>query len=82
MRGLVLELTHGYGVTEIFGFRYGYEGAGAAASGHGPVPLTPTVGRGHPSRRAAPRSAPRAAIKIAAEMADRLDDLGHRRRCS
>ena len=26
IRGLVLELTHGYGVKEIFGFRYGYEG--------------------------------------------------------
>ena len=26
IRGLVLELTHGYGVGKIFGFRYGYQG--------------------------------------------------------
>ena len=26
IRGLVLELTHAYGVKDIFGFRYGFEG--------------------------------------------------------
>ena len=26
VRGLVLELAHGYGVRKILGFRYGYEG--------------------------------------------------------
>ncbi|HVZ31561.1 MAG TPA: 6-phosphofructokinase, partial [Polyangiaceae bacterium] len=42
VRGLVVELTHGYGVTQIFGFRYGYEGL-VRRHGIGPVRLTPTV---------------------------------------
>ena len=42
IRGLVLELNHGYGVSQIFGFRYGYEGL-VRRSGIGPVRLTPTV---------------------------------------
>jgi 6-phosphofructokinase 1 len=42
VRGLVIELTHGYGVTQIFGFRYGYEGL-VRRHGIGPVRLTPTV---------------------------------------
>ncbi|HEY6555771.1 MAG TPA: ATP-dependent 6-phosphofructokinase [Polyangiaceae bacterium] len=37
VRGLVLELTHGYGVERILGFRYGYEGLIA----HEPLHLTP-----------------------------------------
>jgi 6-phosphofructokinase 1 len=40
IRGLVLELTHAYGVKEIFGFRYGYEGM-VARHGHEPVRLGP-----------------------------------------
>jgi len=39
VRGLVLELTHGYGVTDILGFRYGYEGL--LLSGEAPVQMTP-----------------------------------------
>ena len=40
LRGLVLELNHGYGVTDILGFRYGYEGL--LPSGETPVQLTPS----------------------------------------
>jgi 6-phosphofructokinase 1 len=40
VRGLVLELTHAYGVKEIFGFRYGFEGM-AAKYDHPPMPLPP-----------------------------------------
>jgi len=40
IRGLVLELTHGYGVKSIVGFRYGYEGL-VPRYGHAEVPLTP-----------------------------------------
>ena len=42
VRGLVVELTHGYGVSQIYGFRYGYEGL-VRRHGIGPVRLTPTV---------------------------------------
>jgi 6-phosphofructokinase 1 len=42
VRGLVVELNHGYGVSQIFGFRYGYEGM-VRRNGIGPVRLTPTV---------------------------------------
>ena len=40
IRGLVLELTHAYGVKHIFGFRYGFEGL-VARHGHEPVPPRP-----------------------------------------
>jgi 6-phosphofructokinase 1 len=40
VRGLVLELTHAYGVTQILGFRYGFEGM-VARHGHEPVRLGP-----------------------------------------
>ena len=47
VRGLVLELTHGYGVKQIFGFRYGYEGM-VARHGHEPMRLGPAqVGEIH-----------------------------------
>jgi 6-phosphofructokinase 1 len=42
VRGLVVELNHGYGVNQIFGFRYGYEGL-VRRHGLGPVRLTPNV---------------------------------------
>jgi 6-phosphofructokinase 1 len=42
IRGLVVELNHGYGVNQIYGFRYGYEGM-VRRHGIGPVRLTPTV---------------------------------------
>ncbi|HXX66511.1 MAG TPA: ATP-dependent 6-phosphofructokinase [Polyangiaceae bacterium] len=40
VRGLVLELTMGYGVEQIYGFRYGYAGLVHGAA-EGPVKLTP-----------------------------------------
>jgi 6-phosphofructokinase 1 len=40
VRGLVLELAHGYGVRRILGFRYGYEGL-ISRFGHHPIALTP-----------------------------------------
>ena len=40
IRGLVLELTHAYGVKDILGFRYGFEGM-VARHGHEPVRLAP-----------------------------------------
>ena len=42
VRGLVLELTHAYGVNEIFGFRYGFEGM-VARFGHTPLRLGPEL---------------------------------------
>jgi 6-phosphofructokinase 1 len=39
IRGIVLELSRGYGVRNILGFRYGYEGI-LARSGHHPMQLT------------------------------------------
>ena len=42
VRGLVLELTHAYGVQEIFGFRYGFEGI-VPRFGHEPLRLTPAM---------------------------------------
>jgi len=42
IRGLVLELTQGYGVSEVLGFRYGYEGL-VRKSGLGHVRLTPAA---------------------------------------
>jgi 6-phosphofructokinase 1 len=42
VRGLVLELTHAYGVKEILGFRYGFEGM-VARFGHTPLRLEPEV---------------------------------------
>jgi 6-phosphofructokinase 1 len=42
VRGLVLELTHAYGVQEIFGFRYGFEGI-IERFGHEPLRLGPSL---------------------------------------
>jgi len=47
IRGLVLELSRGYGVRSILGFRYGYEGI-LTRCGHHPIHLTPeSVARIH-----------------------------------
>ena len=63
VRGLVLELTHAYGVKEILGFRYGFEGM-VARFGHTPLRLEPEmvasihqVGR-DPARQLARRPRP------------------------
>ncbi|HEY2901648.1 MAG TPA: ATP-dependent 6-phosphofructokinase [Polyangia bacterium] len=42
VRGLVLELTHAYGVDEIYGFRYGFEGL-VSRYGHTPMRLRPDM---------------------------------------
>jgi 6-phosphofructokinase 1 len=42
VRGLVLELTHAYGVREILGFRYGFEGI-VPRFGHEPLRLGPAM---------------------------------------
>ena len=42
VRGIVLELTHAYGVKEIYGFRYGYEGL-IQRLGHTPLRLVPEM---------------------------------------
>jgi 6-phosphofructokinase 1 len=42
VRGLVLELTHGYGVEHIVGFRYGYAGL-VPGLGPDPISLTPEL---------------------------------------
>jgi 6-phosphofructokinase 1 len=42
VRGLVLELNHAYGVKEILGFRYGFEGL-VARIGHQPLRLVPDL---------------------------------------
>ena len=71
VRGLVLELNHGYGVRNIVGFRYGYEG------------LVPRYGhqagrrsRRNPSRRSTTKAGPCSATsrgdQSPVEMADRL----------
>jgi tetratricopeptide (TPR) repeat protein len=47
IRGLVLQLSRGYGIEHVMGFRYGYEGL-VRRHGHAPVQLTPsTVGDIH-----------------------------------
>src|ERR1700730_3594569 len=40
IRGIVMELWHGYGVRHILGIRYGYEGL-VSRLGHQPLQLTP-----------------------------------------
>jgi 6-phosphofructokinase 1 len=47
IRSIVLSLHHHYGVRQIYGFRYGFEGL-VAGLGHEPVPLSPeAVNRVH-----------------------------------
>jgi 6-phosphofructokinase 1 len=74
IRGLVLELTHSYGVKDIFGFRYGFEGM-VARHGHEPVRLGPAW-VSEITRRAAPCWGRRAAARIPGEMVDTLAALG------
>jgi 6-phosphofructokinase 1 len=42
IRGLVFELAHNYGVSDVLGIRYGYHGLNPAVA-RPPLPLTPTV---------------------------------------
>jgi 6-phosphofructokinase 1 len=73
IRGLVLELHHGYGVRDILGFRYGYGGL-IGSSGHEPVKLTPAsvadIHHGGGTALGTSRG-----DQDAREMVDRLDQL-------
>jgi len=42
IRAIVLSLYYHYGVTRVYGFRYGYEGL-TAKHGHAPIELTPEI---------------------------------------
>jgi 6-phosphofructokinase 1 len=73
IRGLVLELTQGYGVHDILGFRYGYGGL-VGRHAHEPVKLTPSVVADihHEGGTALGTSR---GDQDAREMVDRLDEL-------
>jgi 6-phosphofructokinase 1 len=74
IRGLVLELTQGYGVEHILGFRYGYAGL-VARFEHEPIPLTPQFVSGihHDGGTALGTSR---GNQDPGEMVDRLEALG------
>ena len=76
IRGLVIELTQGYGVGEVFGFRYGYEGL-VRRHGIGPVRLTPaTVADIH--QQGGTSLGTSRGEQDADEVVDRLEELGVR----
>jgi 6-phosphofructokinase 1 len=74
IRGLVIELMKGYGVDDILGFRYGYEGL-VAERGHAPTQLTAEnvhdIHHEGGSRLGTSRG-----DRDARAMVDRLEDLG------
>jgi 6-phosphofructokinase 1 len=74
IRGLVLELIKGYGVTDILGFRYGYEGL-VPGIGKEPFHLTPEFVSAihHDGGTALGTSR---GSKDPVEMVNRLEDLG------
>lgn len=74
VRGLVVELTQGYGVKHIVGFRYGYEGL-VRRHGLGPVRLTPAVVAGAHHEGGTMLGTSRG-NQDASEMVDRLSELG------
>ena len=74
IRGLVLELTQGYGVNEVFGFRYGYEGL-VRRHGIGPVRLTPTTVADIHQQGGTSLGTSRGE-QDAEEIVDRLEELG------
>jgi 6-phosphofructokinase 1 len=71
IRGLVLELTQGYGVRDIVGFRYGY---GGLVGRHEPVKLTPSVVADIHHEGGTSLGTSRG-DQDAREMVDRLDEL-------
>jgi 6-phosphofructokinase 1 len=73
IRGLVLELTRGYGIEHILGFRYGYRGL--ASGGHEPVRLTPSS-VAHIHHEGGTALGTSRGEQSAREMVDRLDQLG------
>ncbi len=74
IRGIVLELTQGYGVGQILGFRYGYEGL-VRRHGLGPVRLNPTTVADIHQQGGTALGTSRG-DQDPAEMADRLEELG------
>jgi 6-phosphofructokinase 1 len=76
IRGLVMELTQGYGVSEVLGFRYGYEGL-VRRHGIGPVRLTPTTVADIHQQGGTSLGTSRGE-QDAEEVVDRLEELGVR----
>jgi len=74
LRGIVLELTHAYGVKDIFGFRYGYEGL-TKRHGHTPLRLRPEMVAGIHMEGGTILGTSRG-NQDAGEMVDMLDELG------
>jgi 6-phosphofructokinase 1 len=73
IRGLVVELTQGYGVEHILGFRYGFRGL--AAGGPEPVRLTPSS-VAHIHHEGGTSLGTSRGEQAARDMVDRLDELG------
>jgi 6-phosphofructokinase 1 len=73
IRGLVLELTRGYGVERILGFRYGYRGL--VPGGPEPVRLTPSS-VAHIHHEGGTALGTSRGEQNARAMVDRLDELG------
>ena len=76
IRGIVLELTQSYGVAQILGFRYGYEGI-VRRHGHGAVRLTPMVVSDVHHQGGTMLGTSRGA-QDPREVVDRLEELEHR----
>jgi 6-phosphofructokinase 1 len=74
IRGLVMELWHGYQVTEILGIRYGYEGL-VLRNGHRPLKLRPEVVSNIQSFGGTMLGTSRGPQNVT-EMADALEELG------
>ena len=73
IRGLVLELTQGYGVEHIVGFRYGFRGL--AKGGPEPVRLTPSA-VAHMHHEGGTSLGTSRGEQPPREMVDRLEELG------
>jgi 6-phosphofructokinase 1 len=73
IRGLVLELTQGYGVEDILGFRYGYRGL--AADGPEPVHLTPST-VAHIHHEGGTSLGTSRGEQLPKDMVNRLEELG------
>lgn len=74
VRGLVTELTEGYGVNEVWGFRYGYEGM-VTRHGIEPLRLTKTVVEGINYEGGTVLGSSRGS-QDPKEMVDRLEEMG------
>jgi 6-phosphofructokinase 1 len=74
VRGLVLELAHGYGVRTILGFRFGYEGL-VKRFGHEPLTLTP-ASVAHIHHQGGTILGSSRGSQDPVEVVDRLEELG------